>query len=203
MCQRPGIAGLMLPKTQSADDVAAVASKVGGNVAVLALIETGRGMANAHAISQGATGRLVFGTIDFQLDLGIDGDDMELLHFRSMLVLASRCAGLPPPCDGVTASIGDDIALATDTRRSQRFGFGAKLCIHPRQISLVNRAVTPNADVCAWATRVLAAAATAGGSAIALDGKMVDRPVVERAQRILDAAYIEKPRARVLRTGFA
>ena len=104
---------MILPKTQSADDVAAVASKVGGNVAVLALIETGRGMANAHAISQGATGRLVFGTIDFQLDLGIDGDDMELLHFRSMLVLASRCAGLPPPCDGVTASIGDDIALAT------------------------------------------------------------------------------------------
>ena len=103
---------MILPKTQSADDVAAVASKVGGNVAVLALIETGRGMANAHAISQGATGRLVFGTIDFQLDLGIDGDDMELLHFRSMLVLASRCAGLPPPCDGVTASIGDDIALA-------------------------------------------------------------------------------------------
>ncbi|MGF6602275.1 citrate lyase subunit beta/citryl-CoA lyase [Paraburkholderia sp. GAS448] len=193
LCRRPGISGLMLPKTGSVADVAAVAAKVGGNVAIFALIETAQGMANVRAISEAAaTSRLVFGTIDFQLDLGIDGDDAELLHFRSMLVLASRCASLPPPCDGVTASINDDIAVAMDARRSQRLGFGAKLCIHPRQIPLVNRAFTPDADSCTWAKRVLDASARAGGSAIALDGKMVDRPVVERAQRIIDAASNEK-----------
>jgi citrate lyase subunit beta/citryl-CoA lyase len=190
LCRRPGISGLMLPKTQCADDVATVAAKVGGNVAILALIETAHGMANVHAVAQAvATSRLVFGTIDFQLDLGIDGDETELLHFRSMLVLASRCTNLPPPCDGVTASIDDDIAVAMDARRSQRFGFGAKLCIHPRQIPLVNRAFTPDPDACAWAKRVLDASARAGGSVVALDGKMVDRPVVARAQRIIDAAH--------------
>jgi len=193
LCQRPGIIGLMLPKTQSVDDVVAVAAKVGDDVAIFALIETALGMANVHAVSQAAaTSRLMFGTIDFQLDLGIDGDDAELLHFRSMLVLASRCASLPPPCDGVTASIDDDTAVAKDAQRSQRLGFGAKLCIHPRQIPLVNRAFTPDADACNWARRVLDASSRAGGSAIALDGKMVDRPVVERAQRIIDAASNQK-----------
>jgi citrate lyase subunit beta/citryl-CoA lyase len=180
LCQRPGIVGLMLPKTESVDDVAAVAAKVGDHVAIFALIETAQGMANVHAVSQAAaTRRLMFGTIDFQ-------------HFRSMLVLASRCASLPPPCDGVTASIDDDTAVAKDAQRSQRLGFGAKLCIHPRQIPLVNRAFTPDADACNWARRVLDASARAGGSAIALDGKMVDRPVVERAQRIIDAASNQK-----------
>ncbi|MGF6999336.1 HpcH/HpaI aldolase/citrate lyase family protein [Paraburkholderia sp. GAS32] len=194
LCRRPGISAVMIPKAQSASDVTDVAARVGGNVAILALIETAKGMANAHAISQtAATGRLVFGTIDFQLDLGIDGDDWELLYFRSLLVLASRCAGLPPPCDGVTASIDDDMAVATDARRSQRIGFGAKLCIHPRQVPLINRVFTPDVDARAWAQRVLDASASAGGSAVALDGKMIDRPVVERAQRIIDAAHIEKP----------
>lgn len=193
LCQHPGISGVMLPKTQSADDVAVVAAQVGRDVAILALIETAQGMANAHAVSRSpATGRLVFGTIDFQLDMGIDGDDMELLHFRSMLVLASRCANLPPPCDGVTASIDDDMAVLRDAQRSQRFGFGAKLCIHPRQIPLVNRAFTPDADAYTWAQRVLDASINAGGSAVALDGKMIDRPVVERAQQIIDAAHVER-----------
>jgi len=82
---------------------------------------------------------------------------------------------------------------ALDTKwAASDLGFGAKLCIHPRQIQLVNRAVTPDADACSWAKRVLDASARAGGSAIALDGKMVDRPVVERAQRIIDAASNQK-----------
>jgi citrate lyase subunit beta/citryl-CoA lyase len=153
-------------------------------------------MANVHEVSQAAaTSRLVFGTIDFQLDLGIDGDDEELLHFRSTLVLASRCARLPPPCDGVTAAIDNDMVVAKDARRSQRFGFGGKLCIHPRQIPLVNRAFTPDPDACDWAKRVLDASARAGGSVVALDGRMIDRPVVERAQRIIDAIRFERERS--------
>jgi citrate lyase subunit beta/citryl-CoA lyase len=132
--------------------------------------------------------RLAFGSIDFQFDLGIEGDDEELLYFRSMLVLASRVAGLTAPIDGVTVALDDDAKLHADTLRARRFGFGAKLCIHPRQVASVNAGFRPTAVEVAWATRVLAAAREANGAAVAVDGKMVDRPVILRAQRIVDDA---------------
>lgn len=71
--------------------------------------------------------RLAFGTLDFQVDLDIAGDDDALLAFRSHLVLVSRLAGVPAPIDGVTTSIDDLELLRADTRRSRRLGFGAKL----------------------------------------------------------------------------
>lgn len=191
LCRHPGIAGVMLPKTQCANDVTAVAAQVGRDIAILALIETAQGMANVNSLSQApALRRLVFGSIDFQLDMGIDGDDMELLPFRSRLVLASRCANLPPPCDGVTTAINDPQMLAKDALRGRRLGFGAKLCIHPRQVQVVNETFSPDASACAWAKRVLEAAANARGAAVALDGEMIDGPVVIRAQRIVEAARL-------------
>lgn len=189
LCQHPGIAGVMLPKTQYVSDVRAVAARVGRDIAILALIETAQGMANVQTLSQAtALRRLVFGSIDFQLDMGIDGDDIELLPFRSMLVLASRCAGLPPPCDGITTALNDSEMLTHDALRARRLGFGAKLCVHPRQVQLVNETFSPDVDALAWAKRVLQAAANARGAAVALDGKMIDRPVVIRAQRIIEAS---------------
>jgi len=91
----PGVAGSVLPKAERAEDIA----QIGGTV--LAIIETARGFANASAIAQSRNvARLMFGSIDFQLDLGIHGEGEELLYFRSQLVLISRLAGLPAPVDG-------------------------------------------------------------------------------------------------------
>lgn len=190
LCRHPGVAAIMLPKTQSADDVAAVAARAGIDTAILALIETAQGVASVQKVSQAiVSGRLVFGSIDLQLDMEIDGDDTELLLFRSMLVLASRCANLPPPCDGVTPSLDDSTALEQDAKRGQRLGFGAKLCIHPKQIHQVNTIFSPGPELCAWAKRVLDASSRADGAATVLDGKMVDAPVVERARRILETSH--------------
>jgi citrate lyase subunit beta/citryl-CoA lyase len=115
-----------------------------------------------------------------------------LLYFRSKLVLASRLAGLPPPVDGVTPSIHDAVVLKSDVSRSKRLGFGAKLCTHPNQIGEVHSTFSPTTEEIFWAQRVLQAMDASKGAAVALDGKMVDRPVWLKAQRIAAAPATEQ-----------
>jgi citrate lyase subunit beta/citryl-CoA lyase len=192
LAAHPGVAAVMLPKTERAEDVRALVALGCSNV--LALIESAAGFDNANEIARElGVRRLVFGSIDFQLDLGIDGEGEELLLFRSGLVLASRLAGLARPVDGVSTALDDPAALEADARRARRLGFGGKLCIHPKQVPAVNAAFTPSAEAVQWAQRVLDAAAAAGGAAVALDGKMVDRPVILRAEAILAEAGLSAP----------
>jgi citrate lyase subunit beta/citryl-CoA lyase len=189
LCSESGVAGVVLPKTESIEPIRAVAGRLGGDLPILPLIETARGMANAQAIAQAAwVERLLFGALDLQAELGIAGDNEELHYFRSHLVLVSRVADILPPVDGVTTALDDPDVLRADTERARRFGFGAKLCIHPKQVALVNEIFSPTAEEIAWARRVVAAAEAAQGGAVAVDGKMVDRPVLLRARAILDAA---------------
>ncbi|QDL37379.1 hypothetical protein EUB48_08915 [Rhodoferax sediminis] len=132
--------------------------------------------------------RLAFGNLDFQADLGLacDPDEAELVPVRLALVLASRRATLAAPIDGITASTTDPVRIQTDAQRSRRAGFGAKLCIHPAQVAVVNAALAPTPAELEWARRVLAAYAQAGGGVFSLDDRMVDAPVVRLAQRIVD-----------------
>jgi citrate lyase subunit beta/citryl-CoA lyase len=186
LCAHPGVAGIVLPKAERLDDLHA-AESAGSMTPIFPLIETAKGFANAQTLAQSPrVQRLMFGSIDFQLDLGIDGEGEELLYFRSQLVLVSRLAGIQPPVDGVSTAFDDPAQLRADTARARRLGFGAKLCIHPKQVGVVNESFRPSADDIAWARRVLEAAAAANGAAVALDGKMVDRPVILKAQEIQD-----------------
>jgi citrate lyase subunit beta/citryl-CoA lyase len=186
LCKMPGVAGVLLPKAERIEDIGVVAEHSGAATPILPLIETARGFWNAHALAQGPkVQRFVFGSIDFQLDLGIQGEEEELLYFRSQLVLVSRVAGLEPPVDGVTTAIDDVERVRGDTLRAKHLGFGAKLCIHPRQVSLVNECFEPSAQEESWAKRIMEAAEAVQGAAVAVDGKMVDRPVIDRAAAIL------------------
>jgi citrate lyase subunit beta/citryl-CoA lyase len=185
LCRMPGVCGVVLPKAEQVDHLLLIESLC-APVPVLPLIETAAGFANALALAQARNvQRLMFGSIDFQLDLGIDGDDDELLFFRSQLVLMSRLAGIHAPVDGVTTGIEDLERLRADTLRAKRLGFGAKLCIHPKQVGPVNQCFSPSPEQIHWARRVLEAAAASNGAAVALDGKMIDRPVIQKAQRIV------------------
>ncbi|MBW6493529.1 MAG: CoA ester lyase [Burkholderiaceae bacterium] len=199
LCAHPGVAAVMLPKAERTDElehVARACTVPGGRgngrsapVVLLPLIESALGFAHALALAQVAqVERLGFGTIDFQLDLGMDGGDEELLWFRSQLVLASRLAQKLAPIDGVTPAIDDVAAISQDVARARRIGLGAKLCIHPRQVPVVNRGFAPSAEQLAWAQRTVAAALGSDGAAVAVDGAMVDRPVLLRAQAILREA---------------
>jgi len=182
-----GMAALMLPKAESADAVWKAHHDTGG-VPILPLIESAAGYDAVKAIAA-APGclRLVVGHIDFMADTGIAcGDDQsELDPLRFAVAIATRLSGLAPAIDGVTVQLDDETILCSDTLRARRFGFGGKLCIHPRQVSGVHAAFAPGDDELAWARRVLAAEAAAGGGAVQLDGRMVDLPVVLRARRLL------------------
>jgi citrate lyase subunit beta/citryl-CoA lyase len=114
------------------------------------------------------------------------------LYFRSQLVFVSRVAGISAPVDGVTPRFDTPDAVTADATRAKRFGFGGKLCIHPKQVAWVQACFAPSAEDVAWARRVVAATRTGDGAA-AVDGEMVDRPVLERAESILASAPPEAP----------
>ena len=183
LCRRPGIAGVVLPKAERIDDIAAASP----GSPVYPLIETALGFSRIAELAKAPrVSRLVFGTIDFKLDMGIDGDRDELLFFRSQIVLASRLAGILPPVDGVTTAIDDIALIEHDTSYARRLGFGGKLCIHPRQVAVVNQAFVPAQEKINWANRILAATEAARGAAVALDGKVIEKSVVLTAQRIIE-----------------
>ena len=161
-----------------------------GARALLPLVESAAGLAGLSALAAApGVWRLAFGAIDLQVDLGLkDATEDELLPFRLQLVLASRLAGIGAPVDGVSTAIDDEARLQVDVQRARRLGFAGKLCIHPRQVAPVNAGMAPSAVELAWAQRVLDAAGAAGGAAVAVDGKMVDKPVLLRAQAVLREA---------------
>jgi citrate lyase subunit beta / citryl-CoA lyase len=182
------LVGVMLSKAESAAQVQAVRDAV-PDARVLALIESARGVANVRDVAAAGVARLVFGTLDYALDLDLDiaGDSEGLAHAASVLAIASRVAGLPAPVAGVTPQIDDEPRLLADLAWSRRQGFGAKLCIHPRQVAPIHAALTPSEQEIDWARRALAAEAASPGAA-QLDGRMIDRPVVLQAQRTLQRA---------------
>ncbi|BAX63816.1 HpcH/HpaI aldolase/citrate lyase family protein [Burkholderia stabilis] len=184
-----GIAGVVIPKTEGLDDIVDVVSAAKRKVPVFPLIETARGMWSAMDIAKAPyVKRLMFGTLDFIAEMGTDDDHEALNPYRTQLALISRVAGIEQPVDGVTPDIHDTDRLVADTRNGKRHGFGAKLCIHPRQIAAVHACYSPSARDVEWAMRVVDAVSRADGAATTVDGKMVDRPVVLRAQQVLASA---------------
>ena len=179
-------AGAMLAKAEASEIVSRVATA--SNAPVIPLIETAVGVLNAPGIAATpGVARIAFGAIDFAAELGVDPDDREaLLHARSTLVLASAAARVASPVDGVTTALRDAEKLTDDVGYAARIGFRGKLCIHPSQVAAVHDRLAPTDDQVAWARRIVDAT-RADGSAVAVDGHMVDPPVVARAQQILTA----------------
>jgi citrate lyase subunit beta/citryl-CoA lyase len=176
----------MLPKAETASRIAAVMGALPADGRVLPLIETARGVENVDAVAAApGVERLAFGTLDYGVDLDLSGDDRGLIYPSARIALASRCAGLASPVAGVTPAIDDDERLLADLAFARAFGFGAKLCIHPKQVGAIRKALLPTAAEVDWARRVLAAAEGAQG-AVQVDGRMVDRPVLLKAHAILD-----------------
>lgn len=132
-------------------------------------------------------GHVAFGTLDFALDLERSGGAIGLDAASSQLALASFAAGSPSPVADVTPDFQEPAALRIEFARARAHGFNAKLCIHPRQIEWVHDALRPSADELDWARHVVAAAKGSAGAA-QVDGRMVDRPVLQPALRLLAQA---------------
>lgn len=186
-------AGVMIPKAEAPEVFNAVSSTLGRSLPLVALVESAIGLARCRELARlEGVDRLAFGSVDFALDLGIKGQEDELLFARSELVLASRLANRPSPIDGVTLALDSDEVLVRDVARARRLGFGGKLCIHPKQVAATNAGFQPDAAEIEWARRVVAAAEANASGALRLDGKLVDRPVVEQARRLLSGMLLSQ-----------
>lgn len=179
---------IMVAKADSASTLEQVHAICPG-APLLPLIESAQGYARLAEIAAAANVvRLVVGHIDFMVDIGIrcSSDQRELEALRFAVAIQTRLNNLAAAVDGVTVDVDDQELLRTDSLRALSFGFGAKLCIHPRQVETVHAAFAPSEAEVHWARRVLEGNRTAGGAAFKLDGRMVDVPVVLQAQRTLD-----------------
>ncbi len=184
---------VMLPKTNGAVDIKAVHEGLERIVPVIPLIETAVGLASLPEI-MGASGVSVvaFGALDYAMDLGCNPSWEPMLAARSEIVFRSRLAGLAAPIDGVTTALDDGDQVQIDTERAIALGFGGKLMIHPRQIAPALKAFLPDQDSLVWARQVIDL--SGDGGAVQLNGAMIDRPVLERARRIIALADSFKAR---------
>jgi citrate lyase subunit beta/citryl-CoA lyase len=184
-----GLLGIVVPKAEDAGALRQLRADMPQHLALVPLIESALGVVNALELARvpGVT-RLAFGAIDFALNIDADGGDRFLDHARSQLVLASRAAGIAAPLDSPSTDIKDTTRVAESARLARNFGFGGKLCIHPAQLATVHGAFAPTVADVEWALSVIGAE----GGAAQVDGKMIDRPVTERAKRILQRAGKEQ-----------
>ena len=190
LAQELQVACLLIPKSESLDQING-AALILPNTAIIPMIETAIGLDQLKEIANSnQVIRLALGNLDLQADLGMvcDRQETELQTARYQIVLASRLAQIAPPIDGVTPSTDDEARIFAHAQKAKRFGFGAKLCIHPKQIPIVKRAFAPSPEEIDWARRVITADQASKGQAAKVDGKMIDRPVVMLARRILALA---------------
>lgn len=184
--------GVMLAKAESAMQIGQIAAGVGpkGRVLpfVIPLVESALGLLNINDIACAPlVQRIAFGTHDYIADLGLSGDKRGLLVPASQIAIVSRAAGIGSPIGGVTTDIASAERFQDDLDFDLAVGFGAKLCIHPAQVGMLHAAMAPGEEELHWAQRVLAASSADGG-AVCVDGAMVDRPVILKAQAILARA---------------
>ncbi|MBX9117177.1 citrate (pro-3S)-lyase subunit beta [Enterococcus casseliflavus] len=203
-----GVNVIRLPKTETAKDiidVAAVITQVEedndlpvGTTKMMAAIESAEGVLNARDIAT-ASDRLIgiaLGAEDYVTNMKTRRypDGQELLFARSMILHAARAAGIAA-IDTVFSDINDTDGFLAETTRIKQLGFDGKSVINPRQIPLVNGIYAPSkaeiqqAKEVIWAIRE---AESKGSGVISLNGKMVDKPIVERAERVIALAKAAK-----------
>jgi citrate lyase subunit beta/citryl-CoA lyase len=140
----PGLAGVMLAKTESADEVAATTARLPANTPVVALVESALGIESASDLSKApGCSRIAFGVGDFRRDTGMCADPMVLAYPRARLVIASRAAGLPAPIDGPTLR-DQAFDLARDTAVAKAAGMTGRLCLDLAHAETINSLLSPS-----------------------------------------------------------
>lgn len=195
---------IRLPKAEKAEDVieaeriiADIEEKIGlkvGTTKMMAAVESPLGIINAYSIAK-ASKRLIaiaIGAEDFVTNMKTNRspEGIELLAARSQLVLAARAAGIYA-LDTVYSNINNDEGFIEETKLIKQLGFDGKSVIHPKQVNLTHKVYAPTDKEIRNAIRVVDAihdAESKGSGVIALDGKMIDGPIVDRAYRVIELA---------------
>jgi len=203
----PRLRGIVIPKVENPGQILAAdrllreseraAGLPAGGVTLIAILESARGVEAAFAVAAAEVGErpffLAFGAGDYTNDLGAEWPRDEFIfdYPRARIAGAARAAGREKPLDTVWIRLDDAEGLVASAERARAHGMFGKFCIHPRQVPPVNEAFTPRAEEVARAERVVQAfgEATARGEAsAAVDGRMIDYPVVEAARKTLALA---------------
>jgi citrate lyase beta subunit len=199
---RPG--GYIIPKVHSAEDLSAARDLIAeqarrhgiaaDDIALLAIIETAQGVLNLREIARlgPPLQALIFGADDLAADIGAvrTSSSIEVLYARSAVVIAAAAHKLQA-IDIVFFDLNDLVGLEEECRFGRQLGYTGKMVIHPRQLEVVNRMFAPSPEEIARAQRIMQAAreqATAGLGAFALDGRMVDGPIIKQAENVLARA---------------
>lgn len=194
-CVRPGVAALSLPKVESADHVRLIAEAIAeaevrngvpiGTTRLIVAIETANAWLQMEHIAKShpRVAAILLGSEDFALSVGIAPDPASLYGPKQALVIAASAAGiLPLGLVGSFANFKDSDAFAGLVSRSRALGFRGSSCIHPDQVPLLNAGFSPAPEDVAKAREIVAAFDAAQSGAVAFEGAMLDRPVVERAR---------------------
>jgi citrate lyase beta subunit len=161
---------------------------------IIAIVETAHGLRVAYETAASPRVELLMlGSVDLGVELRLEPrpDGLEILYARSQLVIDSAAAEIGAPIDVVHLDFRDLAGLEESARFARSLGFGGKACIHPDQVAIVNRVFAPESEDVEWAQRVVEAyerGEREGKGAVALEGTMVDLPVVERARQVLAEA---------------
>lgn len=200
----PALFGISLGKVESVRDIRTVdallsplessAGMQAGSLRIIPWIETAKAMWDARAIAESSrrVAAIAFGAEDFTNDMAIERTDSgeEVSVPRAMVPIAAR-AGDVGSLDSPFVRFRDPDALLHDAQRARRMGYTGKFAIHPAQLEIINETFSPSAEEIEYARRVVEAwdsAEAAGRGSLALDGRMVDVPVVKRAQNLLAMA---------------
>jgi citrate lyase subunit beta / citryl-CoA lyase len=194
---------ILLPKCETAEQIRRVEERISAlsmehkitrPIFLMPIIESALGVVNAYQIATASPNvvALAIGLEDYTADLGAarTHEGRETFYARSALVNAARAAGIQA-IDSVFSDVSDMLALREVVLESKAMGFDGMGCIHPRQIKVVHEAFAPNDDEIERAKKVVLAfdqAETQGLGVVSLGSKMIDPPVVKRAQRTIDLA---------------
>ncbi len=180
----PGLLGVVLAKTESAEQVKETFHRLDGNSRVLALVESAYGIEEANNIAraEGAY-RLAFGSGDFRRDTGMSADREAMAYPRAKLVVASRVGNLPGPIDGPTVGTNHPI-LREQSAITVSMGMTGKLCLATDQTTIINEVISPTPTDVAWASDFMADFDARGG--VIRDGS--DLPRLGRAEKIIKLA---------------
>jgi citrate lyase subunit beta-like protein len=187
--------GIVVPKVDRAEQVTWVGQQIGErNIRLLALIESAQSVLNLKEIAAADPhlDALIFGSEDFAGSLGATRTRRgeEILYARSAIVLHAAAFSLQA-IDTLVTDFSDEVRLIEDAQLGAQLGFAGKLAIHPRQVDPIQAAFTPTAEQIAEARRIVQAhdeQQAQGAGAFALDGKMIDMPIVKAAQQVLAKA---------------
>ncbi len=208
----PGVYALMCPKAESAEHIGVIAELLDtfeaqkglprGHTKIVPLVETADAYFRLREIAK-ASPRIValsLGAEDFALALAMEPIGETLQMAKQTMIIAARAAGvLPLGFMGTVAEFADLDAFRETIKRSRKFGFAGGTCVHPSQVAILNEGYGYSAEDVDRARRMIAAyddAMAKGLGAVTFEGKMIDVPVVERANNVLRQAAKFEARAK-------